>query len=712
MLATETGSSDTPSNAEDLPLLGVRIEFFNEFMIECGSRVKFEGLTTSDVCETFIKSLTRPGESICQQRKSSSMVGTSNCFISHSWVYKFLDVVDSITAYFETNKSVAGDVFVWFDLFTLPQHGRSKLEADWLQTTFVNTISTIENVVMVLSPWYAPITFTRAWCVFELYACIKSESNFNAAFPPAEGPAYLEAIYKQPDQLAKIVGSIKSEECQATDGNDLDVIKEVIRSTVGFYTLNKKIWRTILDWTDTLPLPNPLHPELPDESGLGAIPMRLFYAEEDVMRGRLADAETVYLECWKRRSIALGDDHPDTLDCMFRLGKLYSEWGKCEEAEKFLSDCLTRRKGVLGESHRDTLATIRSLATVYWGREKGTASSYDKVERLLTECLERSGRVLGLDDTSTLDTLQALGDLYASQTGSPEKAKRLYVDHIKKMQRALGPQHLHIARPMGELAKICVANGDFAMAEGNLQCCLQIKQKELELDHPEVLGSIRQLASAYVSQRRWEDAEALLWDLVGRQCALVNIAHFESLNDAESLAGILMCQGKYEDASKIVEFCCRKRRVAGMDLMDGTLRVYAKFAESLGWVGLYDAAEMAFEICIEGRSRMLGTEDPATLQTIESLKAMGARRSDEVRRLEAAMGKVSLGGGIAKVDEGHQARTDEAKALPTSFAGVDSCVAAEARSAGVEIGKAVAETDHAEKGRISVPTAEFTFRYL
>ena len=63
--------------------------------------------------------------------------------------------------------------------------------------------------------------------------------------------------------------------------------------------------------------------------------------------------------------IILGENHPDTLNVLYKLGITYSEMGQLDEALILLKDCYERRCVVLGKDHVDSLSTMVNLANIY-----------------------------------------------------------------------------------------------------------------------------------------------------------------------------------------------------------------------------------------------------------------------------------------------------------------------------------------------------------
>ena len=142
------------------PLQGVKLKVFLDFIESVGGRDAFyktviedEGsscwfcqcfseanrvpMTTTDVCNMFLKELTAAkAQSYVEYltEKNSPDVGRATVFISHAWKYNFLDVVDALQHHFSSEP----DVYIWFDLFSNNQHKAPNLPFEWWSDTFLN----------------------------------------------------------------------------------------------------------------------------------------------------------------------------------------------------------------------------------------------------------------------------------------------------------------------------------------------------------------------------------------------------------------------------------------------------------------------------------------------------------------------------------------------------------------------------------------------
>ena len=181
---------------------GVRLSYFSDFITSCGGYDALRDLTTTDVCNRFVKPMTAATKcSVCEllRYENNAVLAASNVFISHAWKYKFLNVVDAVRfSLTGGDLSRENDFVVWFDLFTNCQHGLDQPPPfSWWCNTFKMAIEEIGHTVMVLSPWRDPVTLTRAWCLVELYATADCESRFSIAMSSEESVRFISDMETQ-----------------------------------------------------------------------------------------------------------------------------------------------------------------------------------------------------------------------------------------------------------------------------------------------------------------------------------------------------------------------------------------------------------------------------------------------------------------------------------------------------------------------------------
>ena len=82
---------------------GFRSLSFASLLTPTGGEAAFEGLTTDEVKDRFIKPQTQATElSLCAQMKQAgdARIQPATWFVSHAWKYKFMDLFKALEAFF------------------------------------------------------------------------------------------------------------------------------------------------------------------------------------------------------------------------------------------------------------------------------------------------------------------------------------------------------------------------------------------------------------------------------------------------------------------------------------------------------------------------------------------------------------------------------------------------------------------------------------
>ena len=237
---------------DDFPSVGLSLSALNSFIEECGGRKSFVHangnlMTTLDVVKKHIKPLTKRNKcSYCMQLQRNGVigVGTATIFISHAWLYNFLDLFDALMKYFAESPNT----MLWLDVFTINQHIQTNHDFSWWSTTFKDAIRNFGCVVMVISPWENPLPFTRAWCLFEIYSATITNSTFDVAMTIPQEKKFTAAIMEDVGSYFDMLAMIDLRQSEASFENDKLQIFDVIERSCGFQKLNILVCEYIREW--------------------------------------------------------------------------------------------------------------------------------------------------------------------------------------------------------------------------------------------------------------------------------------------------------------------------------------------------------------------------------------------------------------------------------------------------------------------------------
>jgi serine/threonine protein kinase/tetratricopeptide (TPR) repeat protein len=325
------------------------------------------------------------------------------------------------------------------------------------------------------------------------------------------------------------------------------------------------------------------------------------------------DAEPLLVKALEIGRRVLGEENPETLSSMSNLGMVYHFQFRFNEAELLLVKALETRRRVLGEEHPDTLSSMTSLGQLYsrLGRSK-------EAEPLLVKALETQRRVLGKEHSATLDSMVSLGDMYYAQ-GRLSEAEPLYAEALEIRRRVLGEEHRDTLSSMCNLGWLYGTQGRYSEAEPLLVKALENGRRVWLKGNEYQLISMNCLGWLYINQGRYNEAEPLFVEALGIRREVWGEEDLRTLSSMNSLGWLYSNQRRYNEAEPLfVKSLEIRRRVLGEEHPD---TLYSM--KSLGWLyytlGRYNEAEPLFVKMLEIRRRVLGEENPYTLNSMKSL---------------------------------------------------------------------------------------------
>ena len=212
------------------------------------------------------------------------------------------------------------------------------------------------------------VTLSRVWCVFELYSCEATLSEFHVTMTAKMADRFRREMLCQDRGWLATLASLDCKRSEATDPKDKERVFDVIQRTIGFPLLNSLVMRVMEKWLAS--------------SFLSAVreasDMPLDYPQ-------LVQTVTEVVEAFQRRRAIMAGisrDHPDSLASMHTLACLYQEQGKSNEAMAMCKQCLLARERVLGADHGATMASKRLLTELSGGTYVGVqVIRHDEVVR-------------------------------------------------------------------------------------------------------------------------------------------------------------------------------------------------------------------------------------------------------------------------------------------------------------------------------------------
>jgi serine/threonine protein kinase/Flp pilus assembly protein TadD len=344
---------------------------------------------------------------------------------------------------------------------------------------------------------------------------------------------------------------------------------------------------------------------------------------------QLDQAQVVLEKAYQTLKTSLGSEHPDTLNSMAHVAKLYHLRGRYDDAEALFKQVLEGYRQVAGPDDAFMLATMLSYADLCQERTR-----FDDAEGLLKQVVDGYRRLYGPNHRATLDSIHTLARLYEDR-GRFDEAEDLCQQVLGAYRRQLGPNHLDTLDCMECLARIYRARGRHDDAVTLFKQVLECFRHKLGPEHGSTLGTMANLALVYKDRGRLDEAEPLLKQVLDAYRRKLGPDHPNTLVSMDNLGGVYLARGRYDAAEPLFKAALEGyRRQLGPD-HHGTLTSMNNLALLYYQRGRYDDAEPLFKDVLEGQRRQLGPEHPHTLITMNNLALVyhGHGRYDDAEKL-------------------------------------------------------------------------------
>lgn len=489
------------SSAESFsfPKLGVKLSFVEEFIEFCNGRQRFDDLTTTDVCENFIKPLTSDAKcSFCEMLEHSNhpAVGVATVFISHAWKYRFLDVIEALQYHFKDSP----DIVIWFDLFSNNQHKAISLDFNWWSNTFKTAIAQFGRTVMVLAPWNNPIPLTRAWCLFEIYCTIDTKGQFEIALSKNQQKHFFEDMITYGDlKINEMLATIHVEKSECFKREDKQKIFEVVEKTVGFGSVNAMLFAKFRDWVIVI-TQSAITEAIKNQQAYEEIQLKNTLAVLYNQQGEYDLSEALYEECLEKRKQVQGVMHPETLIALNDLAMVYDTQGKYTLAEKYYKEYIQKWKeshnsnqeiaqgSPNNDRHGEMILAMNNLAVTLQHQHKEI-----EAEQLWEECIAQGKDLLSSHHPTVLSAMNNVGAFYC-HLGRFLDAKRMLLEAYEQRKHHLGVDHPETLNTLHNLGILYQKMGLWLKAETCWEECFDKRKRLFGAEHPDTLATWIQLS--------------------------------------------------------------------------------------------------------------------------------------------------------------------------------------------------------------------------
>ena len=276
-------------------------------------------------------------------------------------------------------------------------------------------------------------------------------------------------------------------------------------------------------------------------------------------RGNLAEAETTF-----RESLALAKNLPGNKDsevapALYDLANVLDHQSKLPEAESLFREELMIERKLHGDQHPGVAHTLNNLGKVLWQQGK-----LAEAETLFRQVLAMSRKLMGNEHPLVATSLQNLGRVLADLGQWPE-AETMLREALRMRRRLFGNDDPILDAPLNNLARVLLAEGEWQESEALNRELLALRRKQAGGQLSDVADTLEILSSALegqgeqaeaeTTQREAEairsklaEAERLQRDALAMRRKLVGNEHPDVVGSLENLAVVLEDEGKFAEA--------------------------------------------------------------------------------------------------------------------------------------------------------------------
>ena len=211
---------------------------------------------------------------------------------------------------------------------------------------------------------------------------------------------------------------------------------------------------------------------------------------------------------------------------------------------------------------------------------------------------------------------------YLSDYATYAEAKLLFQRALDIREKVLGPNHPDVAKSLNDLAELYYTQGHYEVAEPLYRKALSIWEKALGSVHPNTAESLNNLAALYHAQGQYAQAEPLFQRALHIWEKALGLEHPDVAKSLNNLAGLYADQGQYAQAEPLSQRALHiYEKTLGPKHPD-VARSLNNLAGLYTEQGQYAQAKPLFQRALHIREQALGPEHPGLATSFHNLAAL------------------------------------------------------------------------------------------
>lgn len=337
-------------------------------------------------------------------------------------------------------------------------------------------------------------------------------------------------------------------------------------------------------------------------------------AELQEVTGDLPAALATIEKTIKVANTTLSERHHDTLSLLETRARLQQASGDIAAALKTWQMVVAQYAIHLGNSHPFLFGAELNHARIYTNK-----ADYEVARPLLTNLCPRIQDVYGAAHAMFINCLQQSIDVDVAQ-GNYAVAEKNLNQLITLQQQLAGERATDVLSSRAELASIYRFKGDLKQAEIVLQDVLNEGKGSWEQqDDVERLSALAYLAQVYEDQSKFKKATDIMDEILAYQQANLGDTHPNTLATTTGLGGLYRRLGQFAESEKTFRSAIKGYESTLGKEHPATLNTYNNLALTLENQGLYNESEPLMKQAYRGSIKQLGAAHPSTIATMNNL---------------------------------------------------------------------------------------------
>eukprot|EP01147_Barroeca_monosierra_P007014 gene7014-406_t len=499
-------------------------------------------LTAQELCRQYIIPKTDgigPYLDLLKQDKvlKEQDVGPANMFVSYARSSNIIEVVALLIDFQRENQQ--DKYFFWIDFFVLDYKSVDLSDSrDRYVRQLGFLINEIGQVLLILSPWNAPLALTCTWCIWELHCAARSQkAKLFVHQSTADQSALLDALKEDAGSMLDTVFKVDIKLSETSNPIDKKAIMSAASEMDnGFLKIGSSVETLLQSWLLNI-LENTLK-KLESKNKSKTIEYaRACNAIGDVCRakGLYGLAKDNHEKCFLIEYEIFGENHPDSASTLNSIGNDLFEQGEYEKARSYYQKCLKIERLTMGDSHEDVADSYSNIGMCFLKMNDEEAIDY------LSQCLKIRITAHGENHPEVITTLMKIGDAY-TKFNQFKQAVNYYMQSLQSCGQVYSKDDATCLECLRKIGDAYHLGGDYQNAILYLEMLLTIQTTKSDQDFEDLLKVHCRLGQVYKEKNDYQRAIQHLMEALN-----IATASYATENNLEFVSVYLGLGGVYKE---------------------------------------------------------------------------------------------------------------------------------------------------------------------